>query len=63
MFQFSPELFERFEQQTRERLAAVVEDIRERNKEKDPNDVYRDVTAVVEEVRYTGSRTQKEQEW
>ena len=47
----SPEQFERFEQQAKERLGAVTEQLWSENAEKDPDDVYRDVTAAVEEVR------------
>lgn len=47
----SPEQFERFEQLSRDRYAAIIEEIWKRNEDKDPEEVYRHVTEVVEEVR------------
>ncbi len=44
----SPEAYERI---AYDRFWATVDRIRERNADKDPDEVYRDVTAVVEEVR------------
>jgi prevent-host-death family protein len=46
----SPEDFELL-QQERERRFAVIDRIQERNADFDPEEVLRDVTAVVEEVR------------
>lgn len=49
----SPEQWERYQQQTRERLFEAVDQIQERNRDSDPAEVEREVTAVVEEVRRT----------
>jgi prevent-host-death family protein len=46
----SPEQFERIRKEEREDLWAVVDRIRERNADKDPDEVYQDITALVEEV-------------
>ena len=47
----SPEQWERYQQQTRERFFAAVDRLQERNREMDPEEVERDVTEAVEEVR------------
>jgi putative intracellular protease/amidase len=47
----SPEDFEKYQAFVRQRLAAAVAAIREANKDADPEQVMREVTAVVEEVR------------
>lgn len=47
----SLEEFERNRQQAVERAWATVDRVRERNADLDPDEVLRDVTAVVEEVR------------
>ena len=46
----SPEQFARLEQ-VRERAWAAIDQLRERNEDKDPDEVLRDVTDVVEQVR------------
>ena len=56
---FSPEQFERFEQQAKERLGAVTEQLWNENANKDPDEVYRNVTAAVEEVRQKRSDEQR----
>ncbi|HEY4033349.1 MAG TPA: type II toxin-antitoxin system Phd/YefM family antitoxin [Ktedonobacteraceae bacterium] len=48
----SPEQYEAI-QKEEERLWRVVDQIRDHNIDNDPNEVLRDVTAVVEEVRKT----------
>jgi prevent-host-death family protein len=47
----TPEGFERCREWAVERAWATVERVRERNADLDPDEVLRDVTAVVEEVR------------
>ncbi len=47
----SPEQWERYQQTTKEQFFEAVERLRERNADKDPEEVERDVTRVVEEVR------------
>ncbi|HEX5506240.1 MAG TPA: type II toxin-antitoxin system Phd/YefM family antitoxin [Thermomicrobiales bacterium] len=47
----SPEEFEQFRQQKVERAWATIECLQERNADKDPEEVLRDVTAEVEAVR------------
>lgn len=47
----SPEQYDRFEHVARERLAQITEQLWRKNAEKDPEEVYREVTAAVEEVR------------
>ncbi len=47
----SPEVVERRQREARERAWAVIERIGERNADKDPDEVLRDVTEAVEEVR------------
>jgi prevent-host-death family protein len=51
----SPDQFARLPKEKTEKsddeLWATIERIRERNKDKDPEEVYREVTAIVEEVR------------
>lgn len=47
----SPEQWDRFQQQSKERFFAVVDQLHRDNADKDPEEVYRDVTAVVAEVR------------
>jgi PHD/YefM family antitoxin component YafN of YafNO toxin-antitoxin module len=42
---------EDYREQAWQRFWATVDRIRERNAEKDPDEIYRDVTEVVEEVR------------
>ena len=39
------------DQKTRDELRAIIERIGERNRDKDPDEVYREVTEIVEEVR------------
>jgi prevent-host-death family protein len=46
----SPEQYEAI-QKEEERLWRIVDEIRNRNKDNDPDEVLRDVTEVVEEVR------------
>jgi prevent-host-death family protein len=48
----SPEQYEAF-QKEEERLWRVVDQIRDRNVSNDPDELLRDVTAVVEDVRKT----------
>lgn len=47
----SPEQYERYEQQVRERLRETVHEFQQLNADQDPEEGYRDVTAIVEEVR------------
>lgn len=47
----SPDQWDRVQQQSKERFFAVVDQLRRDNADKDPEEVYRDVTSVVEEVR------------
>ena len=47
----SPEDFERLQELARERLFETVREIRETNKDADPDQVLRDVTEAVEAVR------------
>ena len=47
----SPADYQRFQQQERERLWAVVDAVGKRNADLDPDEVLRDVTEVVEAVR------------
>jgi prevent-host-death family protein len=47
----SPEDYERYQRLAKERFFQVVRQIQEDNKDKDPDEVYRDVTEAVEEVR------------
>lgn len=47
----SPADFARYQKLAKERFFAVVDQIQERNRDLDPDEVYRDVTEVVEEVR------------
>ncbi len=47
----SPEQYEQFREQAKRDLFATMRDIQERNKDADPDEVYRDVTAALEEVR------------
>ncbi|HET8628786.1 MAG TPA: type II toxin-antitoxin system prevent-host-death family antitoxin [Thermomicrobiales bacterium] len=56
----SPEEFVRYRQQMVERAWATIECLQERNADKDPEEVLRDVTAEVEAVRqgmYDAQRT------
>lgn len=48
----SPEQYEAF-QKEEERLWRVVDQIRDRNVDNDPDEVLRDVTSIVEDVRKT----------
>jgi prevent-host-death family protein len=45
------EQFRRYKEQAKQRFFEVVDRIQERNADKDPEEVYQDVTAAVEEVR------------
>lgn len=45
------EQFEQFQQQQKQELFQAIREIQERNKDADPEEVYRDVTEAVEEVR------------
>ncbi len=47
----SLEQYEQYDRLSREELARLVEELRQRNEDKDPDQVYRDVKAVVDEVR------------
>jgi prevent-host-death family protein len=47
----NPTDFEEFQQLAKERLFQTIREIQERNADKDPDDVLRDVTEAVEEVR------------
>ena len=47
----SPEQWERYQQQTKERLFEAIDRLQERNRDTDPEEVERDVTEAVEEVR------------
>lgn len=47
----TPEQWEHYEKLAREDFFKIVDEIHSRNEDKDPEEVYRDVTAVVEEVR------------
>jgi prevent-host-death family protein len=46
----SPDQFAAIDRE-RERTWGIIQQVQERNTDKDPDEVYRDVTAVVEEVR------------
>ncbi len=48
----SPEQYEAF-QKEEQRLWRIVDQIRDRNVENDPDEVLRDVTSIVEDVRKT----------
>jgi prevent-host-death family protein len=56
----SPEQYEAI-QKEEERLWRVVDQIRARNVDNDPDEVLRDVTAVVEEVRKTRYDTREQE--
>lgn len=45
------EQYRRYKELAKERFFQVVDRIQERNADKDPDEVYRDVTVAVEEVR------------
>ena len=47
----SPEQYQRYHEQVDGRFREAVAELRQRNIDKDPDDVLRDVTAAVEEVR------------
>jgi prevent-host-death family protein len=47
----SPEQYERYEQQVMERFERALDELHRRNADKDPDEVLRDVTEIVEEVR------------
>ena len=47
----SPDQYAGFEQYVKSRFNDAVEELRRRNSDKDPDEVYREVTAIVEEVR------------
>lgn len=50
----SPQQYEQYEQIRKDQEQAlwkVVDELRERNRDKDPDDVLREVTEIVEEVR------------
>jgi prevent-host-death family protein len=47
----SPDQYAGFEQYVKSRFNDAVEELRRRNAGKDPDEVYREVTAIVEEVR------------
>lgn len=47
----SPADFARYQALAKERFFDVVDQIQERNEDKDPDEVYRDVTDAVEEAR------------
>ncbi len=47
----SLEQYEQYDRLSREELARLVQELRQRNEDKDPDGVYRDVKAVVDEVR------------
>lgn len=47
----SPEQYERYQEQVKERFFRAVDQIQQRNEDKDPDEVLREVTAIVEEVR------------
>jgi prevent-host-death family protein len=47
----SPRDFERYEEGTRRDFFDIVADIHARNRDVDPDEVLRDVTVVVEEIR------------
>lgn len=47
----SPSEYERYQQLARDQFFRVVDEIREKNRDKDPDDVLSEVTEVVEEVR------------
>lgn len=47
----NPDLWDRLQELAKQRFFEVVDEIRRDNADKDPDEVYRDVTAVVEEVR------------
>ena len=55
----SPEQYALFAREL-DRALATIEQVRQRNTDKDPDDVLRDVTAVVEEVRQ--ERYEREQQ-
>ena len=47
----SPEQWERYQQQTKDRLFEAIDRLQERNRDADPEEVEREVSEVVEEVR------------
>ncbi len=47
----SPEQWERYQQQTKDRLFEAIDRLQEQNRDADPEEVERDVTEAVEEVR------------
>ena len=47
----SPADFDQYQKLAKDRFFEVVYQIQERNSDKDPDEVYRDVTEAVEEVR------------
>ena len=56
----TPEQWERYQKLSKEDFFRVVDDLRRENQDKDPEEVYREVTAVVEEVRQ--QRYEREQQ-
>jgi prevent-host-death family protein len=47
----SPDQYARFEEFVEARFRAAVDELRRRNADLDPDEVYADVTAIVEQVR------------
>ena len=47
----SPEQWQQYQEQARSRLFEAIDQLQERNRDADPDEVERDVTQVVEEVR------------
>ena len=47
----SPEQWEHYQQAVKERFFEAVDRLQERNRDQDPDEVERDITQVVEEVR------------
>jgi prevent-host-death family protein len=47
----SPEEFDRYQQQVKQRFFETADELNRRNADQDPEDVLRDVTAIVEQVR------------
>lgn len=47
----SPSEYERYQQLARDQFFRVVDELREQNRDKDPDEVLREVTEIVEEVR------------
>jgi hypothetical protein len=58
----SNEQSESYQQEVMERFARAVEEIGRRNADKDPDEVLRDVTAIVEKIRQERYEEQRRQQ-